>query len=109
MRAVTAQEMIAIDREAIEERGIAGNKLMEEAGIAVVKRLLALSPKPKRIAIICGLGKNGGDGFFAARYLRKKRLPVSVYLLGEPQQIAPDAAAGFSAWKRAGGKTQSLG
>ena len=70
MRAVTADQMREIDRVAIEEYGIPGLTLMENAGIAVYEVVREFVKDPAgRIAVFCGKGNNGGDGFVAARHL----------------------------------------
>ncbi|MEE9585254.1 MAG: NAD(P)H-hydrate epimerase [Candidatus Brocadiales bacterium] len=81
-RAVTREEIRGIDRKAIEEYGIPGVVLMENAGRRVAEEALemleeALEP---RVAILCGKGNNGGDGFVAARHLYNQGVKVDVYL-----------------------------
>ncbi|MEE9514507.1 MAG: NAD(P)H-hydrate epimerase [Candidatus Brocadiales bacterium] len=81
-RAVTREEIREIDRKAIEEYGIPGVVLMENAGRRVAVEAFemledALEP---RVAILCGKGNNGGDGFVAARHLHNCGVKVDVYL-----------------------------
>jgi len=59
----------AVDRWAIEERGIAGTELMEAAGTALAEAVAELAPQGP-VRIVCGKGNNGGDGLVAARHLR---------------------------------------
>jgi NAD(P)H-hydrate epimerase len=74
--------MQAIDRWTIDELGIPGAVLMENAGGAIVRQLQnALADLPaKKIIIFCGKGSNGGDGFVIARHLFQLRTNVTVLL-----------------------------
>ena len=68
MRLLTATEQRELDRLAAEA-GLPTRVLMESAGAAVAREVLAL--RPKRVAVFCGPGNNGGDGFVCARFLRE--------------------------------------
>ncbi len=83
MKACFAQEMREVDRAASEQGGIPSIVLMENAAIACVRELEKDfgSVKNKRIAVFCGKGNNGGDGFAAARHLHNLGADVSVYLV----------------------------
>jgi len=74
MKAVTAEIMAEIDRAAQEEYGIPQAVLMENAGRAVAEAVIARHPRLEglEIAVLCGKGNNGGDGFAAARCLAEK-------------------------------------
>ena len=78
MRVTTAAEMRELDRLAIETYGIPGVVLMENAGAQVVRILWQEYPhlQARRVAILCGRGNNGGDGFVIARYLHTKGVSV---------------------------------
>lgn len=67
------------DRYTIEELGVPGLTLMEHAGKAIAQVVKEMD-FAKRIAVVCGKGNNGGDGFVAARYLRPGR-KVTVFLI----------------------------
>src|SRR3954447_5863170 len=86
-----AEEMRETDRWAIEERGIPGMELMERAGKAVARQVVALRPDGP-VIVVCGKGNNGGDGFVIARLLREAGRAVRVVLAGEPDGIEGDAA-----------------
>jgi 23S rRNA (cytosine1962-C5)-methyltransferase len=89
MKYVTKEEMREIDRIAIEKHGIRAVTLMENAGRAVAIEAAKLLRKG-RIAVFCGYGNNGGDGFVAARYLIKKGYEVKVFLAGRPRPLSPE-------------------
>ena len=79
---VTAKQMWAIDRWAIDDMGIPGIVLMENAGVTIVRRLAEIIPdlSSKKIIIFCGKGNNGGDGFVMARHLSNLGANVTVLL-----------------------------
>lgn len=85
------EELGASDRYAINERGIPGIDLMERAGAALARVAAAVLP-PGPIAVLCGTGNNGGDGFIAARLLREQGRDVRVVLTREASAARGDAA-----------------
>jgi NAD(P)H-hydrate epimerase len=93
MKIVTATEMREIDRITSEQYGIPSIQLMEHAGRAVAKYVLAQFPSANEISVVCGKGNNGGDGLCAARYLREKGKQVRVMLLAHPAALSDDASA----------------
>lgn len=87
-----AEQMRALDRWAIEERGVASLRLMEAAGRAVADAVDELAPAGP-VRVVCGKGNNGGDGFVAARYLVEAGHEVEVVLLWPAEESSGDAAA----------------
>ncbi len=92
-RIVTAGQMKDIDRKAMSEWGIPGIVLMENAGRAVADALEeALEPLDlMKVAVVCGKGNNGGDGFVAARHLLNRGIEVECMLLGSAADLTGDA------------------
>jgi NAD(P)H-hydrate epimerase len=86
-----AEEMRETDRWAIGDQGIPGMELMERAGAAVAREVAQLRPDGP-VAIVCGKGNNGGDGFVIARLLREAGRDVRVLLAGDADGIEGDAA-----------------
>lgn len=79
------REMQIIDANATYF-GVPREVLMENAGRACAEELeKRLTLKGKKIAVFCGAGNNGGDGFAAARYLTKKGAKVQVFFTGKPR------------------------
>jgi NAD(P)H-hydrate epimerase len=96
--------MRELDRLAIETYGIPGVVLMENAGAQVARILWQEYPdlQAYRVAVLCGHGNNGGDGFVIARYLHNMGVAVSVFLMGEPSNIRGDAGAHLNMLQRVG-------
>lgn len=92
MKIVSAAEMRAIDRATTEEFGIPSLTLMENAGTAVADFIAKEFPDAERIAVVCGKGNNGGDGFVAARKVLELGREVTVVLLANSAEIKGDAA-----------------
>ncbi|MZG53247.1 MAG: NAD(P)H-hydrate dehydratase [Nitrospinae bacterium] len=90
---LTAEQMRAMDQWAIEEMGIPGVVLMENAGTAIVRRLQEIFPDlpAKKIIIFCGKGNNGGDGFVIARHLSQLGANAAVLLAGTLVELKGDA------------------
>jgi ADP-dependent NAD(P)H-hydrate dehydratase / NAD(P)H-hydrate epimerase len=87
-----APRMQAVDRWAIEQRGVPSLDLMERAGEGVARVIERLSPEG-RVAVVCGKGNNGGDGLVVARLLRSAGREVSVVCLSPAHELSPDARA----------------
>lgn len=99
MKLLTAAQMREVDRITIEECGIPGPVLMQEAAQAVVRLLQQqyASELRGRVGILCGRGNNGGDGMVVARLLREMGVEVRLVLLGDPSGIRGDAAQAWQA------------
>jgi ADP-dependent NAD(P)H-hydrate dehydratase / NAD(P)H-hydrate epimerase len=93
VRVTTAAEMRELDRLAIDTYGIPGVVLMENAGAQVARILWQEFPdlSTRRVAVLCGQGNNGGDGFVIARYLHNASVSVRVFIVGEAERIRGDA------------------
>jgi ADP-dependent NAD(P)H-hydrate dehydratase / NAD(P)H-hydrate epimerase len=87
-----APQMRAVDRWAIEQRGIPSLDLMERAGQGVARAVEELAPDGP-VVVVCGKGNNGGDGFVVARLLREAAKDVAVVCLAPGEELSPDARA----------------
>jgi len=100
----TADEMRRADRRATERYGVPSLLLMENAGRGAVDALeRVLGPVGRRrVAVLCGKGNNGGDGFVVARHLLGRGARVSAWLVGRASEVQGDARVNLDALRRAG-------
>lgn len=93
MRILNADQMREADRRTIEDVGIPSLVLMENAGRQVVAAMESFFQdlSERRVAVICGKGNNGGDGFVVARTLSQRAIDVSVFVVGRVADIKGDA------------------
>lgn len=91
-----------LDRVAIEEFGVPGVVLMDHAGRGASEFIAQQAwpndaerqraPRLRQVAILCGAGNNGGDGYVVARYLHDWGLRVTLLETASPDRLSPDAA-----------------
>ena len=93
---LTVAEMYAADAAAMES-GVSGDVLMEAAGKAVADAVRSLGG-PRPVAVLCGPGNNGGDGFVAARHLAADGWPIKLSLLGDREKLKGDARTNADRW-----------
>src|SRR5215207_8495820 len=93
MRILNAAQMREADRRTIQEIGIASLVLMENAGRQVVAAIESLYSDlaERSIAIVCGKGNNGGDGFV-----------VAVFVIGRISEVKGDARINLDILGRVG-------
>jgi len=92
---LTRAQSRELDRRAIEELGIPGLVLMENAGrgcVDVLEKIVISGP----VVILCGKGNNAGDGFVIARHLAIRGHKCSSLLLCNPNELHGDAATNYS-------------
>jgi NAD(P)H-hydrate epimerase len=89
LKIVTGTQMAAIDRQCIEQHGIPGSQLMENAGMGVVRFVVEnrFGVPGSPVCILCGKGNNGGDGLVIARGLVDYGIPVRLYLFTSPDRL----------------------
>jgi hydroxyethylthiazole kinase-like uncharacterized protein yjeF len=102
MKILNADQMRNIDRRATERFGVPSIVLMENAAIAVVDAIFAHYPESERVAIVCGIGQNGGDGFAVARHLENRGVVPIVIICGDRAKIAGDARTNLLICERLG-------
>lgn len=100
-RALTRAEVREVDRRAIEELGMPGCVLMENAGLGltdrVVEELAARGAEPGcAVGIVCGRGNNGGDGFVLARHLELRGYRPRLAYCGRVADARRDTDAGIN-------------
>jgi NAD(P)H-hydrate epimerase len=111
MRILSAAQMREADRYTIEDIGIPSLVLMENAGRQVVAALEAAyeSRLEGRVAVLCGRGNNGGDGFVVARTLMQRGVDVAVFLIGTVSDVRGDARTNLDILGRLGATVVEVG
>ncbi len=90
---MTRDEVRGVDSWAINEVGVAGVVLMENAGRScaeLIREKLA-GVERSRVCIFCGTGNNGGDGYVIARHLLNSGFEVVVVICGDRSKVKGDA------------------
>jgi NAD(P)H-hydrate epimerase len=111
MRILNAAQMREADRFTIEEIGIPSLVLMENAGRQVVAAMEAAyeARLNGRVAVLCGRGNNGGDGFVVARTLMQRGIDASVFVIGSLSEIRGDAKTNLDILGRLGVTVVEIG
>jgi NAD(P)H-hydrate epimerase len=93
MRVLNSAQMREADRRTVDEIGIPSLVLMENAGRQAVAAMEAMYGDllERQVAVLCGRGNNGGDGFVIARTLAQRGVDVSVFLIGRVAEVRGDA------------------
>lgn len=93
MRVLNTEQMREADRRTIHDLGLPSIVLMENAGRQTVAAMEAAFETlgSSRVAVVCGRGNNGGDGFVVARTLVQRGIETVVLLLGSVADITGDA------------------
>lgn len=103
MKVVTSELMKKIDRYAIDEVGIPGVVLMENAARAVFNEMVRFRDvRKRRIAVFCGKGNNGGDALALSRYLYEEGIDVKVFILGLESMFSGEAKINLNIAKNMG-------
>ena len=101
---LTAEQMRAVDRAAIDRLGVPGLVLMENAGRGVAEVIARARPQLRGldVRVVCGAGQNGGDGFVIARHLSNAGARVRVLLAAPRAKLAGDAGVYAAIVERGG-------
>jgi NAD(P)H-hydrate epimerase len=104
MRILNAAQMREADRYTIEDIGIPSLVLMENAGRQVVAAIEAAyeARLDGRVAVLCGRGNNGGDGFVVARTLLQRGIDAAVFVIGAVSDVRGDARTNLDILGRLG-------
>ncbi len=111
MKVLTSRQMKEIDRRTIEEIGIPGPVLMENAGLQIFRVLEVFFPRlqDERIVVVAGKGNNGGDGLVVARHLYNHGAAPLVLLLAGRKEIGGDAALNLKIAEKIGVAVKEAG
>ncbi|HUE16842.1 MAG TPA: NAD(P)H-hydrate epimerase [Planctomycetaceae bacterium] len=101
LRPLSRAEVRDVDRRAIDEFGMPGIVLMENAGRGAAELLVRLGIGGQ-VIVCAGKGNNGGDGFVIARHLENRGVEVRVLLFADSQTLQGDAATNFHILRMAG-------
>jgi len=93
---INAQQIRDADAYTINKESISSIDLMERASQAFVEEFLRYPVEDKKIAVICGTGNNGGDGFAIARMLIQQNLNVHPFLIQFSETLSHDGQINFS-------------
>ena len=101
---LNAAQMREADRRTIDDIGIPSLVLMENAGRQAVAAMEAVYSDlaERQVAVLCGRGNNGGDGFVIARTLLQRGVSVSVFLIGRVAEVRGDARVNLEILGRLG-------
>ena len=99
----SAAQVRALDAWEIDKRRVPGFTLMTRAAEGALKVLRARWPQAKRMAVVCGAGNNGGDGYVFARLARAAGLDALVLAAAPPDKLGGDARRAEEEWLATGG------
>ncbi|MGE0447662.1 MAG: NAD(P)H-hydrate epimerase, partial [Vicinamibacterales bacterium] len=111
MRILNAAQMREADRFTIEDIGIPSLVLMENAGRQVVAAMESAyeARLNGRVAVLCGRGNNGGDGFVVARTLLQRGIDATVFVIGALSDVRGDARTNLDILGRLGVTVVEIG
>ncbi len=101
---MTREQMREYDRIAIEEVGIPGPVLMENAGRGAAQIARRMLDGGRNVAVLAGPGNNGGDGFVIARHLLNSGIAVTTHLAVDAEKISGDARTNLDILRAMGGE-----
>lgn len=103
---LSREQVREVDRLAMDRLGIPGVVLMENAGVNATDVATGMleAIEGNKVAIICGGGNNGGDGYVIARHLHNAGRKVVVYNASDPSRLEGDAAVNYGICLRMGMK-----
>lgn len=97
---LTAAEMKASDKAAIEEYGIGSLVLMERAALQTVKVIIDKYGPDPYVGIMAGSGNNGGDGIAIARILQEEGIRAEINLIGDSSKLTPETITQLESAKK---------
>jgi hydroxyethylthiazole kinase-like uncharacterized protein yjeF len=100
----SAAQVRALDAFEIEKRRVPGYTLMTRAAEAALRLLRARWPQAHRLAVVCGAGNNGGDGYVLARLAQSDGLEALVLAATPPDKLTGDAHRAQEEWLASGGR-----
>lgn len=102
------EQVRELDRIVIEQHGISGLELMHRAGQAALDAIRQRWPQAQCLAVFCGSGNNGGDGYVVARLALQAGMEAVVYTLSPPEKLQGDALLAYKEFNAQGGTAFSF-
>lgn len=102
---LTPQQMAALDRWAIEVRGIPAFQLMETAGRRVAEAVMRAVSKDRSVVILAGPGNNGGDAFIVAREMAREGHKHTLITSDDDGGRSADAGTAYATYRSVAGET----
>lgn len=99
-----AAQVRELDKRSMQKEGISGYQLMCRAGHVLLAEIISQYPATQQIAILCGAGNNGGDGYVLARLANEQGIGVQLLALRDPEQLNGSARQAADAWIAEGGQ-----
>ena len=99
------------DKYAIEQIGVPGTVLMENAGRGCTEIIMEFLPECREncsALVICGTGNNGGDGYVISRHLLNRGFSVDILVAGRLEKIKGDALVNLNILKNMGVKIHHI-
>ena len=100
----STRQIRELDAYAIQTLGIPGYTLMKRAGEASLRMLRTRWPMAQRVAILCGGGNNGGDGYVVARFAQASGLDVRAFWAVDPALLRGDARRAHEDFRASAGR-----
>jgi len=107
--AASTKDIRQYDRIFIEEMGVPGVVLMENAGRGAANVILMKYPGKRSAGVVCGKGNNGGDGYVVARHLTCAGFSVDVYIFAKDEEIRGDAKINLDIIRKMGLRIKEAG
>ena len=98
IKIVSNEQMRSMDSKTINQLGLPGIILMENAGrqtFDFIRQFLSENGLYGRIDVYCGKGNNGGDGFVIARHLFNNGYHTRILTIGDPKALSDDAKTNY--------------
>lgn len=95
------QQIREFERLAAERFGLTGHMLMQRAGKAAFDFLLKRWPHVQRLALFCGGGNNGGDGYVLAALAKERGLTVTIWQVGNQDKLKAEAKEALAVCREA--------
>lgn len=108
---ISVRQAQAFDKSAQDKMGVPSIVLMENAGRSVAEEAIKMVKGAREkergtIAVVCGTGNNGGDGFVAARHLLNAGIKVNIFVVGSKEKLKDDPKANLNILLKMGQKVK---